>query len=67
MTSRLEIAGCRSQCRWLDTGERLAGEPLFACGGCGSQWVPSEPWTPIDYEGRVPDAVAEVRRSRGRG
>ena len=63
----LTIAGCRSLCSWHDTGDRLDGERLFACAGCGSEWVPSEPWTPIDYEGDVPEPVAEVRRTRGTG
>jgi hypothetical protein len=63
----LTVAGCRSLCRWRDTRDRLAGERLFACDGCGSEWVASEPWTPIDYEGDVPEPVAEARRTRGAG
>jgi hypothetical protein len=69
----LQIAGCRSLCDWRDTGARLATEPVFACLGCGSEWVPSEEWTPVDYTGVVPDAVVDargstpVRRERGRG
>jgi hypothetical protein len=58
----LQIAGCRSLCAWQETGERLDGEPLFTCEGCGSEWVPSEPWTPIDYTGAVPEPVLAVRR-----
>jgi hypothetical protein len=61
------IAGCRSLCGWDDTGRRLDGERLFACSGCGSEWVPSQAWTPVDYTGVVPDPVAEARRARGRG
>ena len=67
MTRPLHIAGCRSLCSWQDSGERLDGEQLFACSGCGSEWVPSEAWTPVDYTGTVPDAVAEARRGRGGG
>jgi len=67
----LEIGGCRAECGWHETGERLAGEPVFACAGCGSEWVPSEPWTPVDYTGVVPapvaEAVTEARRTRGTG
>jgi len=59
---RLEIAACRSLCAWHDTGEKLDDEPLFACEGCGSEWVPSEPWTPIDHTGTVPRPVLAVRR-----
>jgi len=61
----LEIAACRSLCAWQDTGEELGGEPLFACEGCGSEWVPSEPWTPIDHTGAVPGPVLAVRREAG--
>ena len=61
------ILVCRSLCSWSATGEELAGDPLFACAGCGSEWVVSEPWTPIDRTGQVPEAVQEARRTRGRG
>lgn len=64
VTRDLAISACRSECAWHDTGELLAGERLFACAGCGSEWVPSEPWTPIDWTGSVPTAVQEVRRAR---
>jgi hypothetical protein len=67
MTRPLESAGCRAECSWHDTGARLAGERLFTCAGCGSEWVPSEQWTPVDHTGVVPAQVAEVRRTRGRG
>lgn len=66
MSARLEIAACRSLCSWEDTGRTLDDERLFACNGCGSEWVVSEPWTPIDYQGTVPEAVQAERR-RGRG
>ena len=65
MSRPLEIAACRRLCSWHDTGELLDGEALFACEGCGSEWVPSQPWTPADWTGQVPDAVAEVRRTGG--
>jgi hypothetical protein len=67
VTRPLEIAGCRSLCSWQATPGTLGGERLFACAGCGSEWVASEPWTPIDWTGQVPDAVQEARRTRGRG
>lgn len=66
----LEIAACRSACAWAATGGLLDGEELFACAGCGSEWVPSEPWTPIDWTGSVPEAVQRARAARdkrGRG
>lgn len=67
VTRPLEIAGCRQLCGWQETGRRLGEEPLFACSGCGSEWVPSEPWTPVDWTGVVPEPVQEARRTRGRG
>jgi len=60
----LEISPCRSACSWSQTGEQLAGERLFACAACGSEWVASEPWIPVDWEGFVPDAVQRERAGR---
>jgi hypothetical protein len=54
----LEVAPCRSLCSWAATGEVRAGMPLFACAGCGSEWVRSQPWTPADADGEVPGEVA---------
>jgi len=67
VTRPLEIAGYRSLSSWSETGERLGGEPLCACAGSGSEWVVSEPWTPVDWPVQVPDPVPEARRLRGRG
>jgi hypothetical protein len=66
MAPRLEIAACRRLCSWRATDRVLDGECVFACGGCGSEWVASEQWTPIDHTGVVPDPVQAERR-RGRG
>ncbi len=57
---------CRSICRWASTGETwLTAEagplPVFECAGCGSEWVRTEPWTPIDQSRQVPAAVAAER------
>jgi len=59
----LEIAGCQALCAWRDTGSLLGGEPLFACSGCGSEGVPSEPWTPVDHTGVVPEPVQAARHA----
>ncbi|MFY9915524.1 MAG: hypothetical protein WAK18_12705 [Nocardioidaceae bacterium] len=64
---RLAVWPCRSSCAWRPTGttwSTVTGEelPLFACTGCGSQWVRTEAWTPIDAQGSVPSAVAQERR-----
>ena len=66
MSAPLEIAACRRLCSWAETGRLRDGERLFACSGCGSEWVASEPWTPIDHTGVIPPAVQAERR-RGRG
>ena len=67
MSRPLRIAGCQALCAWHDTAEKLGGERLFACAGCGSEWVPSEPWTPVEHTGEVPQAVQDERRTRGFG
>jgi hypothetical protein len=67
MSSDLRVSACRRLCRWSATRGRLGGEQVFACAGCGSQWVASEPWTPIDHTGVVPEPVQEERRRRGAG
>ncbi|GGM40032.1 hypothetical protein GCM10012275_08730 [Longimycelium tulufanense] len=54
---------CRSLCSWHPTRVERDGMPVLACRGCGTQWVRTEPWTPIDHTGHIPDAVrAEVAR-----
>jgi hypothetical protein len=63
----LEIHACRAECAWLARDELLDGLPLFACAGCGSEWVASEPWTPADRYGCVPVAVQRERERLGRG
>ena len=61
----LQTSACRQECRWSRTADAIAGEPVFACSGCGSEWVASEDWTPIDQSGIVPETV-QRERSRGR-
>lgn len=66
----VEAWPCQSICVWAVTGEVWndgTGSDLrvFACRGCGSEWVRTEPWTPIDSVGVVPDEVcAERARAR---
>ena len=64
----LEVWPCQSVCRWAGTGEvwqppTAGGVPLrvFACSGCGSEWVRSEVWTPVNAHGDVPPAVEQER------
>ena len=57
LVTELVARPCRSLCSWHPTPVRRAGLPVLACRGCGSQWVRSEPWTPIDHDGRIPPEV----------
>ncbi len=63
------VSPCQQLCDWAPvTAEASQAayplEPLFACAGCGSQWVRSERWTPRQADGTVPDAV-RAERQRG--
>jgi hypothetical protein len=61
MTSPLVTHPCQQRCAWRPTDNRLAGERLFRCGACGSQWVRSQPWAPVDADGtRHPALTAEL-------
>ncbi len=63
----LQTWPCQSVCGWRSTGEVWAAPPqeaelaVFKCQGCGSEWVRTEPWTPIDATGVVPEEVAAER------
>lgn len=64
---QLSISPCQARCSWSTSGERLGEDLLFACDACGSEWVASEAWTPVDWKGVVPEAVqAERARDRQR-
>ena len=60
-TRPLAIAHCLNECEWGATADHLCGDPLFACSACGSEWVRSEEWTPIDWLGEVPETVVAER------
>lgn len=66
--ARLQAYPCRQLCAWTRTRRRYPGGvdglPVFSCAGCGSQWVRTEPWTPIDATGTVPAAVAREATRR---
>lgn len=60
---------CQSVCVWTRTEESVAvgavGDraAVFVCTGCGSEWLRSELWTPIDADGHVPPEItAELAR-----
>lgn len=55
---------CLTLCSWGPTGAQRDGLPLFACGGCGSEWVRTEGWTPRQADGTLhPDVRAEAARA----
>ena len=59
---------CRQLCDWAPTRASRLGLPVFACTGCGSQWVRSEAWTPAQQDGSVlPAIAAEADRRRATG
>ena len=57
----LAVHPCRRECRWRPTSRRLGPEPLFACTSCGSEWVASQPWTPVDADGTRHLSVTAAR------
>ena len=61
---RAVISPCQARCAWSSPASRLGDDLLFACSACGSEWVASEAWTPVDWQGVVPDAV-QAERARG--
>lgn len=59
---------CRSACSWHPLGERdPAGQELWACGGCASEWVRGEPWVPVDADGGRHPALAAEAAARAAG
>jgi hypothetical protein len=50
---------CRSLCQWAATGGVHDGLPLFACAGCGTEWVRTQPWSPRQADGSWPPGVRE--------
>lgn len=57
----LAISPCQAECAWSASGRLLGEHGLFACDACGSEWVASEAWTPVDWQGIVPEAVRAER------
>ena len=61
VSRQLSISPCQAPCSWSTSGERRGANLLFACEACGSEWVSSEAWTPVDWKGVVPEAVQAER------
>jgi hypothetical protein len=63
VSSDLVVNPCQKQCRWRPAERRHTGERLFHCTSCGSQWVPSQPWAPVDADGsRAPELLAALEQ-----
>lgn len=61
----LARAACRRLCRWGPTAERRDDLALFRCAGCGSEWVRTEAWAPVDADGGRHPALAREVAARG--
>ena len=59
----LKHGDCKGQCTWKPsaTEPTLAGEPLFSCESCGTEWTPSQSWTPRNADGEVSTNVQAAR------
>jgi len=65
----VEAWPCQSICVWNPTAEvwldpASGALRVFRCAGCGSEWVRTEAWTPVDAGGRVPPEVVAERDVR---
>ncbi len=65
MGRALKVNECKGTCNWVATDEKLGDEELFACSACGSEWVPSQTWTPRNADGEVPTVIAQLRGTVG--
>jgi hypothetical protein len=64
----LAVQPCRAVCEWRPAGRSVGPHPLHECRGCGSQWLATEGWTPVDADGTVPPTVLASRaRARASG
>jgi hypothetical protein len=68
---QLRVQPCRGECAWGETparhGRSVEDVRVFACRACGTQWVRSLAWTPIDADGTMPDEVRREASRRGSG
>ncbi len=63
MTAPLVTNPCQETCDWQPTATEREGRTLFECGGCASEWVSTERWTPQQADGSVSPAVAAERKA----
>ncbi|MGL5406748.1 MAG: hypothetical protein ACRDAX_08235 [Propionibacteriaceae bacterium] len=59
----LKHGDCKGQCTWQPstTEPTLDGEALFSCTSCGTEWTPSQSWTPRNADGEVSEAVQAAK------
>ena len=61
MTVPLATNPCTEKCDWQPTDAERDGRTLFRCGGCASEWLSTQRWTPQQADGTVSAAVAAER------
>ncbi len=61
----LAVNPCQSRCDWVRSGVR-AGQRLFACVACASEWDRAQAWTPAQADGSVSAAVTAERADAAR-
>jgi hypothetical protein len=68
---QLRVQPCRGECEWREAPardrRRVEELLLFACRGCGTQWLRSLAWTPIDADGTIPEEVRQEAARRDSG
>lgn len=63
MPHSLKVTPCNETCDWRPNGEVRNAELVFACAGCGSEWVRSAGWTPRNLDGSIGASVqAELEK-----
>jgi hypothetical protein len=66
MARSLRQQPCLSACDWMPTGELIAGDLVFACAGCTTEWVRTAGWAPRNLDGSIAqDVSAERARAPG--
>ncbi|MGA4507886.1 hypothetical protein ACQB6R_02500 [Propionibacteriaceae bacterium G1746] len=61
MARELASGDCRGECNWTGTNDQIDDLQVFACGACGSEWIPTESWTPRNADGEIDPGVAAAR------
>ena len=62
-TDEIKSVDYHIHAEWRDTGEIVAGDPVFECVDCGEKWSPENDWVPRDADGRTPPNIVEALRA----